>query len=210
MSSPAASYRKTRSDKERNRTHILDVATEFFAEQGVDGPMHDIAKRAGLGPGTLYRHFPTREDLLAALLEARWDELQDRREAIQRNEHDTVAALQAWLQALSEYVTVFDGLPDPLRLALGNHTSPLAITCEGLVETTGQFLVAAQRDGRAHPWVGARELFLSVLAAVWIGGAVLADAASSNALRSLLRTGWEKPSSPSPNQQALLTMPELE
>ena len=194
MSSPAVSNRKTRSDKERNRSHILDVATDFFAEQGVDGPMHDIAKRAGLGPGTLYRHFPTREDLLAALLEARWDELQARRETIQRHERDTVAALQAWLQALSEYVTVFDGLPDPLRVALGKDTSPLAITCEGLVETTGQFLAAAQRDGRAHSWLGARELFLSVLAAVWVGGAVLADEASTNALRSLLRTGWEKPS----------------
>ncbi|MCH8560341.1 TetR/AcrR family transcriptional regulator [Nesterenkonia sp. DZ6] len=194
MSHRAASTRKTRSDKERNRSHILEVAEQFFAEQGVDGPMHDIAKSAGLGPGTLYRHFPTREALLAALLQARWDELQARREAIQRHQSDSGAALQAWLQALSEYVTVFDGLPEPLRAALSQDTSPLAITCEALVETTGHFLAAAQRDDRAHPWVGERELFLGVLATVWVGGAVLADGASSNALRSLLRTGWEKPS----------------
>ncbi|SCY55915.1 transcriptional regulator, TetR family [Microbacterium sp. LKL04] len=196
MNDPAVSDRKTRSDKERNRSHILDVATEFFAEQGVDGPMHDIAKRAGFGPGTLYRHFPTREDLLAALLEARWDELFARRDVIERSERDSAAALQAWLDALSDYVTVFDGLPDPLRVALTKDTSPLAITCETLVDTTGQFLAAAQRDGKAHSWVGARELFLGVLASVWVGGAVLADEASTSALRPLLRAGWEKPSVP--------------
>ncbi len=194
MSSPSVNSRRTRSDKERNRSHILDVATEFFAEQGVDGPMHDIAKRAGFGPGTLYRHFPTREDLLAALLEARWEELFARRDAIQQNESDSAAALHAWLQALSDYVTVFDGLPDPLRAALSVDTSPLTHTCEALVETTSQFLVSAQRDGRAHPWVGARELFLGVLAAVWVGGAALADEASTHAFRALIRTGWEVPS----------------
>lgn len=193
MSSSPGSTRKTRSDKERNRSHILEVAEEFFAEQGVDGPMHDIAKRAGLGPGTLYRHFPTREDLLAALLRARWDELFARRDAIRQHESDSGAALHAWMQALSEYVSIFDGLPEPLRAALSQEASPLAITCETLVETTGDFLAAAQRDGRAHPWVGEREVFLGVLASEWVRGAVLADDASSNGLRNLLRTGWEKP-----------------
>jgi AcrR family transcriptional regulator len=179
MNTPAASTRRTRSDKERNRSH-----------------MHDIAKRAGLGPGTLYRHFPTREALLAALLQARWDKLQARRRAIEEHqeEHhsDSVAALEAWLQALSEYVTIFDGLPDPLRVALSQDTSPLAITCEGLVETTGHFLAAVQREDRAYSWVTARELFLGVLAMVWVRGAILADGASTTALQFLLRTGWEK------------------
>ena len=192
MSTAAESTRKTRSDKERNRSHILEVAQQFFTEQGVDGPMHDIAKRAGIGPGTLYRHFPTREALLAALLKAGWDELQARREAIAQDQGDTGVAHRAGRGALSKFVTIFDGLPNPLRVALSQDTSPLALTCEELVATTGHFLAAAQREGRAHPWVGERELFLSVLATVWVGGAVLADEASSNALTSLVRTGWEK------------------
>ncbi|WP_052336988.1 TetR/AcrR family transcriptional regulator [Nocardioides alkalitolerans] len=193
MSDRQNSTRKTRSDKERNRTHILEVAEQFFGEQGVDGPMQAIAKRAGLGPGTLYRHFPTREALLVALLEARWNELEARRQAIEERGSDSVAALKAWLEALHEFVTAFDGLPAPLREASMDNTSPLTITCEDLVATTGHFLAAAQRDGRAHPWVGARELFLSVLATVWVTGAALADQASGQALQALLRFGWETP-----------------
>src|SRR3954454_860511 len=132
--------RKSRADAERNRLHILDVAEGFFAEHGVSGAMQDIARRAGLGPGTLYRHFPTRESLLAALLQARWEELDARRAEIEAEHGDPLAALELWLTALGDYVTVFDGLPGPLREALREPTSPLAITCEWLVETTGQFL----------------------------------------------------------------------
>jgi AcrR family transcriptional regulator len=166
------------------------VAAEFFAEQGVGGPMRDVAKRAGLGAGTLYRHFPTREALIAALLQARADELDSRRAAIEAEAKDSGTALEQWLGALGEYVTVFDGLPDPLRSALTGDRSPLTITCEGLVTTTGQFLAAAQRDGRAQPWVRSRELVLGVLATAWVGGAALADDSSRRALRTMLRAGW--------------------
>jgi AcrR family transcriptional regulator len=54
-----------RVDAERNRARIIDAAREVFAEQGIDAPIHDIAERAGVGVGTLYRRFPTRADLVA-------------------------------------------------------------------------------------------------------------------------------------------------
>jgi len=186
--------RKTRSDKQRNRAHILEVAEEFFAEQGAAGSLDAIAKRAGIGPGTLYRHFPTREALLAALLEAREEELNARREAILREETDSARALEQWLEALDTWASAFNGLPDPLRDALSTQTSPLAMTCQGYVTITDQFLAAAQRDGRAHPWVRGRELFLSVLATAWVRSAVLADGLSATSLRALLRSGWALPS----------------
>jgi AcrR family transcriptional regulator len=63
--SPAGST-GLRVDAERNRARIIDAAREAFAEQGIDAPIHDIAKRAGVGVGTLYRRFPTRDDLVAA------------------------------------------------------------------------------------------------------------------------------------------------
>ena len=188
-----ASPRKPRADAERNRLHILDVAEEFFAERGVSGAMQDIAKRAGLGPGTLYRHFPTRESLLAALMQARWDELDDRRAAIEAEHGDPLAALELWLTALGDYVTVFDGLPGPLREALSETTSPLAITCEWLVEITGRFLAAAQAAGSARPWVRDRDLVLTVLASAWVSGAQLADERSGDSLRAIVREGWHMP-----------------
>jgi len=181
---------RPRADKERNRAHILEVAETFFSRQGVGGSLDAIAKRAGVGPGTLYRHFPTREALIAALLQARYDELFARFEAIREPEGNSGAALEEWLEALHAYVTAFDGLPDPLRVALSEESSPLAFTCHTVIAATEELLTAAQREGCARPWVRARDLFLSVLATAWVGDAALADEASGQAIRDILRAGW--------------------
>ena len=79
----AARERRPRTDAQRNRTHILDVAEQYFAEHGITGSLDAIAKRAGVGPGTLYRHFPNREALLDALLTAR-GRAASRRDAMSR------------------------------------------------------------------------------------------------------------------------------
>ncbi|MFF2732839.1 TetR/AcrR family transcriptional regulator [Streptomyces sp. NPDC058008] len=191
MGASGVDGRRPRTDKQRNRTHILEVAEEFFAEHGITGSMDAIAKRAGVGPGTLYRHFPNREALLAALLQARDEELELRRAAIQREETDSSAALTQWLDSLGEWVTAFDGLPEPLRAALTENTSPLAITCQGFITATEEFLHAAQRDGGAQSWVRGRDLFLSTLATAWVRSAAMADESSPRALNALMRSGWE-------------------
>src|SRR5258706_5551988 len=59
--------RKPRADAQRNRERILEVAKQAFTRSGADTSLDDIAKQAGVGPGTLYRHFPTREELLKAV-----------------------------------------------------------------------------------------------------------------------------------------------
>ena len=176
---------RPRADKERNRTHILEVAEAFFSQQGVGGSLDAIAKRAGVGPGTL--------------LQARYDELFAGFETIRGHEGDSGAALEEWLEALHAYVTAFDGLPDPLRIALSEESSPLAFTCQAVISATEELLTAAQREGSARPWVRAQDLFLSVLATAWVGGAALADEASGEALRSILREGWKVPA-PGPAQ----------
>lgn len=182
--------RSPRADAQRNRTRILAVAERYFAEHGIEGSMDAIAKRAGLGPGTLYRHFPNRDALLAALLQARDEELVARRDAIEREETDATEALARWLDAVVEWVTAFDGLPEPLRAALSEENSPLALTCQGFITTTEHFLRAAQHEGGAQPRVRARDLFLSALATGWASGAAMADASSARALRAMLRSGW--------------------
>ena len=190
MIESASNARRPRTDAQRNRTLILEVAEQCFSTEGVAGSMDAIAKRAGVGPGTLYRHFPTRDALLAALLQGRNDVLLARREAIKQEEPDPTEALARWLDALVEWVTAFDGLPEPLRAALSEEGSPLALTCQGFITDTEHFLQAAQRDGGAQPWVRGRDLFLSALAAGWASGAALADASSAEALRAMLRSGW--------------------
>ncbi|MFS0698463.1 TetR family transcriptional regulator [Cellulomonas sp. 179-A 4D5 NHS] len=182
--------RKPRTDAQRNRSHILDTAEEYFSAHGVSGSLDAIAKQAGVGPGTLYRHFPNREALLAALLSARRERLEQRRESLRAGAGDAADALAQWLDALAEWAGAFDGLPEPLRQALAEGTSPLALTCEGFVSTTDEFLRAAQREGGARPEVRGRDLFLAVLAVSWVRGAAMADDASGAALSALLRTGW--------------------
>src|ERR1700721_2923215 len=72
---PPAGVRAERADKARNRARILAAASEAFAERGVETQMDDVAARAGLGVGTLYRHFPTKEALTVALLERRFERI---------------------------------------------------------------------------------------------------------------------------------------
>ena len=67
--------RKKRSDAQQNRERILVVAKEAFAKAGANASLDDIAKQAGVGPGTLYRHFPSREDLLKAVYQAAAEKL---------------------------------------------------------------------------------------------------------------------------------------
>ncbi|MDD7928583.1 helix-turn-helix domain-containing protein [Microbacterium sp. NM3R9] len=182
--------RAPRSDGLRNRQHILDIARGHFAEHGISGSLDAIAKEAGVGPGTLYRHFHSKEALLAALLTARDDEIGVRRDAITRSTSDAGDALAQWLDALIEWASAFDGLPEPLRAALGEIPSPLTSTCEGYVVETDRFLARAQDEGLARADVRGRDLFLMALAISWTRGAAMADGASTSLMPHILRAGW--------------------
>lgn len=182
--------RGPRADAQRNRDHILDTAAQYFSEHGVSGSLDAIAKRAGVGAGTLYRHFPNREALLAALMNARDEELVKRRDAILSETAHAASRLEQWLDALIEWAGAFDGLPEPLRTATTTETSPLGITCQGYITTTDEFLLAAQKEGSARPEVRGRDLFLAALATSWVRDAAMADEFSGQALKSLTRNGW--------------------
>jgi AcrR family transcriptional regulator len=77
-SAAMAGVRSQRSDARRNREAIVEAARGLFAEQGYDAQMDDIARAAGVGVGTVYRHFPTKEDLLQALMVRRFEKLTTR------------------------------------------------------------------------------------------------------------------------------------
>ncbi|WP_024800513.1 TetR/AcrR family transcriptional regulator [Nocardia sp. BMG51109] len=191
MSESATSRaRAPRADARRNRDHILGIAERYFAEHGVNGSLDAIAKQAGVGSATLYRHFPNRETLLAALLAARDEALVSRRDELRTRSANAADALEGWLDALTEWAGAFDGLPEPLRATM-TGSSPLAVTCQGFITTTEEFLHAAQREGSARSDIRARDLFLAALATSWVRGAAMADDASAAALAGLIRRGWE-------------------
>ena len=95
--------RKPRSDAQRNRERILEAAKEAFTRAGANASLDDIAKQAGVGPGTLYRHFPSRDELLEAVYRTEVGKLA----AAARNFAESlppVEALRAWLLLFVDYI----------------------------------------------------------------------------------------------------------
>jgi AcrR family transcriptional regulator len=88
--------RKPRADAQRNRERILEVAKQAFTRSGADTSLDDIAKKAGVGPGTLYRHFPTREELLKAVYRNELENLATAGEKFAET-MPPVEALRSWL-----------------------------------------------------------------------------------------------------------------
>ena len=88
--------RKPRTDAQRNRERILEVAKAAFTRSGADASLDDIAKQAGVGPGTLYRHFPTREELLKAVYRNELENLAAAGEKL-ADTMPPLEALRAWL-----------------------------------------------------------------------------------------------------------------
>src|SRR6267143_487730 len=100
---PHRAGRKPRRDAQRNRERILEVAKESFTHSGANTSLDDIAKKAGIGPGTLYRHFPTREELLEAVYRTEVEKLA----AAERKFAETlppIEALRDWMLLFVDYI----------------------------------------------------------------------------------------------------------
>lgn len=188
----AEATRKPRADVLRNRALILETAQRHFLQQGVNTSLDAIARDAGIGPGTLYRHFPTREALLAAVLQTRADEL-TQRQAAAEGLSDPLEALRTWLSALEDYLSSFSGLPEPLMAAArtSETDNPLTLPCTQLMDISGKFLAAAQQAGVARPEVTGRDLFLAASSLAWIRGHTSPDDAGLAGLRNVLALGYE-------------------
>lgn len=104
-----------RADAQRNRTRILEAASAALADDP-GASLNAIAKRAGVGPGTLYRHFPAREDLVLALYGHEIEQLAERVDALLARESPT-AALRTWFLALARLIHLKHGLGDALDTA---------------------------------------------------------------------------------------------
>jgi AcrR family transcriptional regulator len=127
-----------RSHAVRNREHILQVASEAFAESG-DTSLNAIAKRAGVGAGTLYRHFPTREDLILAVYR------NDVRRVVEQvpgllAAHAPLDAFRVWFTGLADYVRVKHGLGEAMsrsaaaQLAINETYAPVTQAVAALLD----------------------------------------------------------------------------
>lgn len=157
-----------RADAKKNYEHLLAVAREVIAEQGVDASLRDISRRANVGLATLYRHFPTREALLETLLQEALRNLITQSKTI-AGDHAPGEALTIWFVEATKFVHVFNGIVDLMAKALADPDSALHEACKDLRTAGAKLLHDAQQAGVARQDIDGEDLFALVGAAGWVG-----------------------------------------
>jgi AcrR family transcriptional regulator len=155
---PPAGRPARRADAERNRSRILDAARASLAESG-DASMQSIAKRAGIGQGTLYRHFPTREALVLEVHRHDVAELVDAVPALLA-EHPPREALRLWLDRLAVYGQIKHGLAGALHTA--THAQLAGEGYGPVISAITVLLEAGQEAGEVRSGIEAEEMLLLV------------------------------------------------
>ena len=152
---------RMRADAQRSRAKLLAAATLAFMNKGADAPLEEIARRAGVGIGTLYRHFPTRLDLQEAVFRSQV-------QAVCNQGDELVTwpsageAFARWLQALASYMATKRGLTAALVAADGSKAEVVS-TCSMAIRTTAERLLArAQESGEVRADLDPTELMMLI------------------------------------------------
>ena len=157
--------RPLRADAQRNRDKLLAAATEAFAEQGEEVALEAIAARAGVGIGTLYRHFPNRDALVAAAYRHEVDELAATAADLLRTQ-PADDALGAWAERFADYIATKRAMGNALRAA-GASDSPLfAETREQILGALRLLLQAGAEDGTLRSDVDPADV-MRVMNGIW-------------------------------------------
>jgi AcrR family transcriptional regulator len=138
--------RKPRADAQRNRERILEAAKQAFTRSGADASLDDIAKQAGVGPGTLYRHFPTREELLKAVYRNELENLAAAGEKFAET-LSPVEALRAWLLLFVDAIAAKQIIAPALNSLLVDHKKAFEASYALLHEEIRRLVKRAVKSG---------------------------------------------------------------
>jgi len=136
-----------RADARRNRDRIVEVARDVFREQGYDASLDEVARRAGVGAGTLYRHFPSRENLLDAIMQSWVDRVDEAAAKALAHEGPPRELLLAWFTSYVALVSLHKGGPAKITSALGDPSSPIAQKCQVLTAGTDRVVARLHEEG---------------------------------------------------------------
>jgi AcrR family transcriptional regulator len=154
-----------RADARENRDKLLRAASEHFTARGPDVPLEVIARTAGVGIGTLYRHFPTREALIEAVYRNEVDLLcAAPRELL--TERPPAEALAEWMERFVGYAKTKRGLLSALKSVAASQSDLFPTTRERLLAAIGELLDAGIAAGKIRPDVGAEDVLTS-MSAIW-------------------------------------------
>jgi len=158
------SVRPMRADAARNRRLLLDAAREAFARSGVTASLDDVARAAGVGPGTLYRHFPTRDALVLAVIDDGLIDLHRLGTAL-LDTANSLDALREWLAAHITQGSMFDGLAKTLVAAPTEASS----TCRLARDAGAELVARAAAVGVIRADVGITDVLDLASAIAWVG-----------------------------------------
>lgn len=136
-----------RADAKRNYDRIVEVAREVFREQGYDASLDEIAKRAEVGPGTLYRHFPKRENLLDAVMQSWVDRVHETADKALTHEGSDRELLLNWFEQYVALISQHKGGPAKITSAMGDPDSPIMTKCQVLSKANGRIIERLRADG---------------------------------------------------------------
>jgi AcrR family transcriptional regulator len=137
-----------RADAKRNYDRIVEVAREVFREQGYDASLDEVAKRAGVGPGTLYRHFPNRDALLDAIMQSWVDRVEQAVEKTLAFEGPPRDLLLHWFEEYVRLISLHKGGPAKITSAMGDPESPILTKCQ-VLRGAHDRVIAALREQHA-------------------------------------------------------------
>ena len=159
MTTPAGAPK--RADARRNEQALLDAAAEVFVRSGVQAPVREIAARAGVGMGTIYRHFPTRADLIVAVYRHQVESCVQAGEKLLASQESPYAALAQWIDKFVDFLVTKHGLAAVLRS--GSDFSALhAYFLDRLVPVCDRLLQAAASGGAIRSNISAFELMYAI------------------------------------------------
>jgi AcrR family transcriptional regulator len=159
---PQPAPRKPRADAQRNRERILEVAKEAFTRSGANASLDDIAKQADVGPGTLYRHFPAREELLQAVYRSELEKLA----AAERKFAQTmtpIEALRAWLLLFVDAIAAKQLIAPALNTLVGDHKKVFADSYAQMQEAIRSLVKRAIKSGDIRKDLDAMDLLRALV-----------------------------------------------
>lgn len=150
-----------RADAQRNRVRLLAAASKLFVERGPDTPYTEIAKAAGVGVGTIYRHFPKREELIEATYRSELDAVCEAAPELLRS-LPPEGALRAWMDRFIDYMATKVGLSGAIRAVMEAGGNPYAQSRDRLDRSLEVLLAATVSSGRTRPEVQADDVLMSL------------------------------------------------
>jgi len=156
--------RPLRADAAKNRARILEAAEATFTAEGVSAPIDAVARRAGVGVGTVYRHFPTKEALFEAIVTARLEELSETTRQL-AEDHAPGEALFSFLRELGRQASAKQDLFDAMAAAGLDIKSACAASVDGLMARIDRLLGRAKLAGAVRDDVAADEVMALIVGA---------------------------------------------